>query len=57
MPATIGRNSTAITGSVRVAASSTRRITRPQAPPVRWCNISSARLPSATPVQNTQATR
>ena len=38
-------------GMVRVAASSGRRITTPQAPPVRCCTISSARLPSTIPTQ------
>ena len=46
-----------MTGSVRVEASRMRRMTKPHAPPVRCCTMSSARLPSATPVQKTHATR
>ena len=44
-------------GSVRLAASSTRRITTPHAPPDRWCTIESARDPSAMPIQKTYASR
>ena len=44
-------------GSVRLAASSTRRITTPQAPPDRWCTIDSASEPSAMPDQNMYASR
>ena len=57
MPASSGTPSTAITGMVRVAASRMRRITRPQAPPVRCCTINSPRLPMPTPVQATHAIR
>ena len=40
-------------GSVRLAASSTRRMTTPHAPPERWCTIESASDPSAMPIQKT----
>ena len=42
MPITIGRNISNTSGSVRVAASQERRITRPQAPPVTYCSMSHA---------------
>ncbi len=51
MPKMIGRNSSAMNGSVRTAASNGRRSTTPQTPPDRCCTISSARLPSTTPIQ------
>ena len=51
MPNAIGRNSTAMNGSVRTAASSGRRNTMPHTPPDKCCTISSARLPSTTPIQ------
>ena len=38
-------------GSVRVAASNTRRLTRPHCPPDRCCTISSASDPSVSPRQ------
>ncbi len=47
----IGMNSTASSGSVRVEASKTRRDTSPQAPPERYCSISSASEPIVMPVQ------
>ena len=45
------KNSATI-GSVRVAASKTRRLTRPHWPPDRCCSISSASEPSVRPRQN-----
>src|SRR5687767_926697 len=50
-------NSTAIAGSVLVDASSIRRITKPQPPPVRCCSISNAIEPIAMPVQNVHPIR
>ena len=47
----------AINGNVRVAASSMRRITKPQPPPVRCCSINNASEPMAMPVQNVQPIR
>ena len=51
MPSTIGTNSTAINGKVRVAASSKRRIDRPHAPPVMCWSMMSGSEPSAMPNQ------
>ncbi len=50
-------NNSNISGNVRVDASSTRRITTPHAPPVKCCNIKSARLPKVIPAQKTNPTR
>ncbi len=52
-PNASGRNKRAMSGSVRVADSSSRRITRPQAPPDRWCIITMARQPRVMLIQNT----
>ena len=57
MPITIGRNITSTSGSVRVAASQERRITRPQAPPVTYCSISHASGPMVIPMMNIYAHR
>ena len=51
MPSTIGTNSTAINGRVRVLASSSRRIDKPHAPPVICCSMLSGSEPSAMPNQ------
>src|ERR1022692_396073 len=45
MPITMGRNITSTSGSVRVAASQARRMTRPQAPPGTTCSLSHASGP------------
>ena len=48
----IGMKNSATIGSVRVAASKTRRLTRPHWPPDRCCSISRASDPSVRPRQN-----
>ena len=52
MPITMGRNISSTSGSVRVAASQERRITRPQAPPVTYCSMSHASGPRVRPTMN-----
>ena len=52
MPIAMGTNISATSGSVRAAASHGRRITTPQAPPVRYCSISQASDPTLTPTMN-----
>ena len=48
---------TAKSGSVRVPDSSILRIGIPQAPPVTWWSITTARHPSDSPVKKTYAKR
>src|SRR5439155_649648 len=50
-PMATGRKSSARTGIVRAPASSSRRITMPHTPPVRWLIMSRDRQPIDTPVQ------
>ncbi len=45
-----------MSGSVRLEASNTRRVTTPHCPPDRWCTIIHAIEPSDTPHQNRNAT-
>ncbi len=52
MPITIGMNISSTSGSVRVAASQERRITRPQAPPVTYCSMSHASGPRVRATMN-----
>jgi hypothetical protein len=57
IPRMTGTNSAASNGSVRDAASNTRRATSAQLPPVMCVSINSARHPSGTPTQNKKPVR
>src|SRR5262245_20129138 len=57
MPIRIGRNSTVMIGSTRVAAPIGRRISTPHAPPDNWWTMPSARQPSVMPRHSMYAIR